>query len=118
MPESPEMLGNLENMSHGRFDDWEILLRLVVSWQQVSRSLQFYLASGSGREQPEKILICGGCGNVPGVADVIQSRVGITAEKGDPLGQMKLSSRARAQAVQRDATALLTACGLALRSFD
>jgi len=86
--------------------------------QQVSRSLQFYLASGSGREQPDKILICGGCGNVPGVADVIQSRVGITAEKGDPLGQMKLSSRARAQAVQRDATALLTACGLALRSFD
>jgi type IV pilus assembly protein PilM len=86
--------------------------------QQVSRSLQFYLASGSGREQPEKVLICGGCGNVPGVADVIQSRVGIPAEKGDPLGQMKLSARARAQAVQRDATALLTACGLALRSFD
>ncbi|HMD59096.1 MAG TPA: pilus assembly protein PilM [Steroidobacteraceae bacterium] len=86
--------------------------------QQVSRSLQFYLASGSGREQPDKILICGGCGNVPGVADVIQSRVGIAAEKGDPLGQMKLSAKARAQAVQRDATALLTACGLALRSFD
>ena len=86
--------------------------------QQVSRSLQFYLASGTGREQPDKILVCGGCGNVPGVADVIQSRVGIAAEKGDPLGQMKLSSRARAHAVQRDATALLTACGLALRSFD
>jgi type IV pilus assembly protein PilM len=86
--------------------------------QQVSRSLQFYLASGSGREQPDKILICGGCGNVPGVADVIQSRVGIAAEKGDPLGQMKLSAKAKAQAVQRDATALLTACGLALRSFD
>ncbi len=86
--------------------------------QQVSRSLQFYLASGTGREQPDKILVCGGCANIPGVADVIQSRVGIQAERGDPLGQMKLSSRARAQAVQRDATALLTACGLALRSFD
>jgi type IV pilus assembly protein PilM len=86
--------------------------------QQVSRSLQFYLASGSGREQPEKILICGGCANIPGVADVIASRVGIAAEKGDPLGQMKLTSRARAQAVSKDATALLTACGLALRSFD
>jgi len=86
--------------------------------QQVSRSLQFYLASGSGREQPDKILICGGCANVPGVADVVQSRVGIAAEKGDPLGGMKLSSKARTQAVQRDATALLTACGLALRSFD
>ena len=86
--------------------------------QQVSRSLQFYLASGSGREQPDKILICGGCANIAGVADVVQSRVGISAERGDPLGQMKLSARARGQAVQRDATALLTACGLALRSFD
>ncbi len=86
--------------------------------QQVSRSLQFYLASGSGREQPEKILICGGCANIPGVADVIASRVGIAAERGDPLGSMKLSSRAKAQAVSKDATALLTACGLALRSFD
>ena len=86
--------------------------------QQVSRSLQFYLASGSGREQPEKILICGGCANISGVADVISSRVGIAAEKGDPLGQMKITSRAKAQAVSKDATALLTACGLALRSFD
>lgn len=86
--------------------------------QQVSRSLQFYLASGSGREQPEKILVCGGCANIAGVADVIASRVGIAAERGDPLGQMTLSSRARAQAVNKDATALLIACGLALRSFD
>ena len=86
--------------------------------QQISRSLQFYLASGSGREQPEKILLCGGCANIPGCAEVVQSRIGVEAEKGDPLGQMKISSRARAQAVQRDATALLTACGLALRSFD
>ncbi len=86
--------------------------------QQVSRSLQFYLASGSGREQPEKILVCGGCANIVGVDDVIASRVGIPAERGDPLGQMRLSSRAKAQAVKKDATALLTACGLALRSFD
>jgi type IV pilus assembly protein PilM len=86
--------------------------------QQISRSLQFYLASGSGREQPEKILICGGCANIPGAAEVVQSRIGVEAVKGDPLGQMRISSRARAQAVQRDATSLLTACGLALRSFD
>jgi type IV pilus assembly protein PilM len=86
--------------------------------QQISRSLQFYLASGSGREQPEKILLCGGCANISGAAEVVQSRIGVEAVKGDPLGQMKVSSRARAQAVHRDATALLTACGLALRSFD
>jgi type IV pilus assembly protein PilM len=31
---------------------------------------------------------------------------------------MKLTSRAKGQGVRKDATALLTACGLALRSFD
>jgi len=86
--------------------------------QQVSRSLQFFLASASGREQPDQILISGGCANIPGVADVIGSHVGIATEVGDPLGQMKISARARAQGVQKDSTALLTACGLALRSFD
>lgn len=86
--------------------------------QQVSRSLQFFLASGSGREQPDQILVCGGCANIPGVADVIGSRVGIPTMVGDPLGQMKVSGKAKAQGVNKDATALLTACGLALRSFD
>jgi type IV pilus assembly protein PilM len=86
--------------------------------QQVSRSLQFFLASGSDREQPDQILVCGGCANIPGVAEVIGSRVGIPTEIGDPLGQMKLSTKAKAQGVRSDATALLTACGLALRSFD
>lgn len=86
--------------------------------QQVSRSLQFYLASGGGREQPDLILVCGGCANIPGIADVISSRVGIPTEIGDPLGQMKIASKAKSQGVRKDATALLTACGLALRSFD
>jgi type IV pilus assembly protein PilM len=86
--------------------------------QQVSRSLQFFLASASGREQPDQILISGGCANIPGVAEVIGSHVGIPTEVGDPLGQMKISSRAKGQGVQKDSTALLTACGLALRSFD
>jgi type IV pilus assembly protein PilM len=86
--------------------------------QQVSRSLQFFLASGTNREQPEQILVCGGCANIPGVADVIGSRVGIPTLIGNPLGMMKISSKARSQGVMKDATALLTACGLALRSFD
>ena len=86
--------------------------------QQVSRSLQFFLASGGGREQPDQILVCGGCANIPCGADVISSKVGIPAEIGDPLGQMKISSKAKSQGVRSDATALLTAFGLALRSFD
>ena len=54
--------------------------------QQVSRSLQFFLASGGGREQPDQILVCGGCANIAGVADMISSKVGIPTEIGDPLG--------------------------------
>lgn len=86
--------------------------------QQVSRSLQFFLASGTNRQQPDQILLCGGCANIPGVADVISSKVGIPTEVGDPLGQLRMSSRAKAQGIRQDATALLTAFGLALRSFD
>lgn len=86
--------------------------------QQVSRSLQFFLASGGGREQPDQILVVGGCANIPGVADVIASKVGIPTEIGDPFGQMRISSKAKSQGIRKDASALLTACGLALRSFD
>lgn len=86
--------------------------------QQVNRSLQFFLASAGGREQPDQILVLGGCANIPGVSDVISSQVGIPAEIGDPLGHMKISSKAKTQGVRSDATALLTAFGLALRSFD
>jgi type IV pilus assembly protein PilM len=42
--------------------------------QQVNRSLQFYLASGGGREQPDMILVCGGCANIPGIAHRLRSR--------------------------------------------
>ena len=93
-------------------------LVVLVSDSWISRYAVRSIASGSGRAQPDQILICGGCANIPGVADVISSRVGVPADKGDPLGNMKVSSKAKAQAVARDATALLTACGLALRSFD
>jgi type IV pilus assembly protein PilM len=86
--------------------------------QQVSRSLQFYLASAQGSDQPDQILVCGGCANIPGVADVIASKVGIPTDIGDPLGDMKISTRAKTQGIRRDASALLTALGLALRSFD
>ena len=86
--------------------------------QQVSRSLQFFLASGGGREQPDMILVCGGCANIPGIADVISSRVGIPTEVGDQLGQMNISSKAKARGVHKAATALRTVCGRSLRSFD
>jgi type IV pilus assembly protein PilM len=68
--------------------------------QQVSRSLQFFLASGAGREQPEQILICGGCANIPGAAEVIQSRVGIEESPSGEEGCNRLADRVRLGATE------------------
>lgn len=86
--------------------------------QQISRSLQFYLASARGHERPDQILVCGEGGHLQSVARIIELRLGIPTKTGDPLGQMRISANASANGVQHEAAALLTACGLALRSFD
>ena len=86
--------------------------------QQVNRSIQFFLSSQSEFSELDQIMICGGCGAIPGAAEHIADRVGTQTAIGDPLGQMKLASKAKAQLVESDAAALVLACGLAMRSFD
>jgi type IV pilus assembly protein PilM len=87
--------------------------------QQINRSLQFYLSSGSGSSgHLDQVIVCGGCAAIPGVDQMIQERLDVPTVIGNPFGEMKLSSRARAQNVEKDAPALMIACGLALRSFD
>ncbi len=84
--------------------------------QQVNRAMQYYLASSPDRIQPEQLIICGGCANITGVTQVIGSKISTPVVLGNPIGDMKIASRARG--VEKDATALMIACGLALRSFD
>ncbi len=86
--------------------------------QQINRSLQFFLSSTSEHDQLDQVIVCGGCAAIPGVDERIQERLEIPTVIGNPFGEMKLSSRARAQNVEKDAPALMIACGLALRSFD
>lgn len=86
--------------------------------QQINRSLQFYISSTSGQGHLDQVIICGGCAAIPGVDQMIQERLDVPTVIGNPFGEMKLSSRARAQNVEKDAPALMIACGLALRSFD
>lgn len=86
--------------------------------QQVSRSMQFFLTSTNANEQLAQIIICGGCAAISGAAERIGERLDTPTVIGDPIGQMKLSSRARALLSEGDSSALVVACGLALRSFD
>jgi type IV pilus assembly protein PilM len=87
--------------------------------QQVNRSLQFFLSStseyGSSLDQ---IIVCGGCAAIPGVAERITEKLGVNTIIGEPFGAMQVCSRAKSQLIQSDASALMIACGLALRSFD
>lgn len=86
--------------------------------QQVNRSIQFFLSSQSEFTELDQIIVCGGCAGIPGGVEHIEERVGTPSVIGDPLGQMKLTSKAKAQMVESDSAALMLACGLAMRSFD
>jgi len=84
--------------------------------RQVDRSIEMYRSSEGAA--PEQLLICGGCASLPGIADALAGHTGIATAIGNPLGGMRLAPRAEAEGVKAAAPALLTACGLALRSFD
>jgi type IV pilus assembly protein PilM len=86
--------------------------------RETARSLQFFYAAMSEYAQVDRVLVSGGCAAIPGVAEVIGKHLGVATETANPLAGLELGGRARAQGVERDAPALMIACGLALRSFQ
>lgn len=85
--------------------------------QQVSRSLQFFFASGQ-YNAIDYILLAGGTASVSGLDRLIEQRLGTPTQVANPFADMTLSSKVNASALASDAPALMIACGLALRSFD
>jgi type IV pilus assembly protein PilM len=85
--------------------------------QQIGRSLQFFLSSSAHRNV-EYIILAGGCASIPGIDDYIDKSLGIPIIIANPFADMLLSPRIQPQRLNNDAPALMTACGLALRSFD
>ncbi|WP_433738289.1 pilus assembly protein PilM [Pseudomonas putida] len=85
--------------------------------QQVSRSLQFFFASGQ-YHSVDHILLAGGTASVPGLDRLIEQQLGTPTHVANPFSDMTLSNKVNATALASDAPALMIACGLALRSFD
>ena len=85
--------------------------------QQIGRSLQFFVSSSSHREV-DRILLAGGCSSIPGIERYVEEVLGIPSFVANPFVSMALSSRIKPQSLSNDAPALMTACGLALRSFE
>jgi type IV pilus assembly protein PilM len=101
-------------------DDYDIevlepFLEAVV--QQAARSLQFFFSSSQFNEI-DHILLAGGNANIPGLAKLLQQKLGYRVTIANPFLQMGFSPQIDIKKIENDASSLLAACGLALRSFD
>lgn len=86
--------------------------------QQINRALQFFLASTTEYSGVDQVVIAGGCAAIPSAAEHIGAHIGRPTVVADPLARLQVSGRAKAQRIEQDASSLMIACGLALRSFD
>ncbi|WP_207060594.1 type IV pilus assembly protein PilM [Motiliproteus sp. SC1-56] len=85
--------------------------------QQISRSLQFYYSSGTHGEI-ECLLLMGGVAALPEIADTVTQELGVRTEIADPFRDMAIDSRINRGKFDIEASSLVLACGLALRSFE
>lgn len=85
--------------------------------QQIGRSLQFFLSSGTHRSV-EHLVLAGGCASIPEIDQYVEETLGIPTTPANPFLNMVISPKVRAQSLRSDAPAMMIACGLALRSFD
>lgn len=85
--------------------------------QQVARSLQFFFSSSQYNEV-DYVILAGGTASIPGIAELVQEKVGTTTLVANPFADMALSTKVNASALSNDAPSLMIACGLAMRSFD
>ena len=101
-------------------DDYDIevlepFLEAVV--HQAARSLQFFFSSSQFNEI-DHILLAGGNANIPGLAKLLQQKLGYRVTIANPFLQMGFSPQIDIKKIENDASSLMVACGLALRSFD
>ena len=85
--------------------------------QQISRSLQFFFSS-SQFSTVDHIVVAGGNASIENIDQLIEQRQGISTSIANPFADMSLSSKVKPQVLGNDASSLMIACGLALRSFD
>ena len=84
---------------------------------EVSRALQFFFTS-TQFNQVDHIILAGGCAVIPGIDEIVATRTQVNTLVANPFANMVLSDRVRARTLLADASALMVACGLALRRFD
>ncbi|NKB36489.1 MAG: type IV pilus assembly protein PilM [Gammaproteobacteria bacterium] len=85
--------------------------------QQISRAQQFFYSSSS-ITNIDHLILAGGCSSTEGIAELVESKIGIPTIVANPFANMSLASKVPAQTLQNDAPALMISCGLALRGVE
>ncbi|MFT5132186.1 MAG: type IV pilus assembly protein PilM [Gammaproteobacteria bacterium] len=85
--------------------------------QQISRAQQFFYSSSS-ITNIDHLILAGGCSSTEGIAELVESKIGIPTIIANPFANMSLASKVPAQILANDAPALMISCGLALRGVE
>jgi len=85
--------------------------------QQTNRFLQFFF-SADKNDYVDQIVLAGGCIGIPGVADLIEQRIGTPTIIADPFSNMSIASDIPAQRLIDDGPAMMIAAGLGLRGIQ
>ncbi|WP_245391797.1 type IV pilus assembly protein PilM [Salinicola aestuarinus] len=83
--------------------------------QHIGRSLQLYYTA-AGQDEIRHIILAGGSSALPGFAERLRAQSGLESILANPFASMRVHSRVDRGALAADAPAMLTACGLAMRS--
>ena len=86
---------------------------------EIQRSLDFYRATASSTRSIEKLVLCGGSAQVPGLVSLFQERVDIPVEIANPFALIDVASEVSNQERVRElAPALGVAVGLGMRRLN
>jgi type IV pilus assembly protein PilM len=80
---------------------------------QIGRALQFFYAS-SQISDVDVLILAGGCASIPGIAELVESKLGVKTMIANPFANMAVASKIKTDSLTNDAPAMLIACGLAL----
>lgn len=85
--------------------------------QQINRLLQFFYST-SQHDSVDHIIMAGGCASIPGIDELIDTRLGASTTIANPFISTSLAARINPEKLGVDASSLVIASGLSLRSFD
>lgn len=84
---------------------------------EIGRALQLFF-SATSHQTVDHILLAGGCAAIPGLDEVVHSKMQTSTMIANPFSKMAVSGEVKARQLAVEAPALFVACGLALRKFD